>query len=102
VHARFRKVRVSHGLRNTLGRCCQLVRSLIASKEITGISGRAKASLVAKWLLPTPFAPVMMIFFNQDSLFYFEVGHNKYCSDSQRQLSVQIQLAHCEKNERRR
>jgi hypothetical protein len=33
-----------------------------------GTSGRANANLEAKWLFPTPFAPVKMIFFNQDSL----------------------------------
>lgn len=49
-------------------RCCQPVRSLIASKDITGVSGRAKANIVAKWLFPAPFGPVMMIFFNQNSL----------------------------------
>lgn len=50
------------------GRCCQPLRSLIASKAITGTSGRAEASLEAKWLFPTPFAPVMMIFSNPNPL----------------------------------
>lgn len=47
--------------------CCQFVRSLIASNEITGTSGRTTASRAARWLFPTPFAPVTIIFFKQRS-----------------------------------
>ncbi len=88
IHASCSSVLARAASVSKRGRCRQPVLSLIASKETTGTSGRTKANRLAKWLFPTPFAPVMMIFFNHAPVSCrFQTHSNGGCFDSQRQLS---------------